>query len=348
MRRRHAGKSRTFIIVALLLLAACVAPVLWNYPKLYARVLEDRRFPALSRYALEPVPDVALVGSSMMFRIYEGYFSTRLRNVAIGGGSPLTGLAIIASYPKLPRVIVVETNILSRPVDATLVENFGNNAAEPFAWFWPYRVAISWVYYWLKYKSESHNVATLPQQPPSSYEIKTSLDEAEAEYANPAYDATMAANAATLQRLVAQLESRGVQIYFVELPYPGNLGQSRYAITARTLARTAFADRSRWPDINYHLSELRWVDASHMDERSAIIVAREIDGFLGRLTAAKAPSQVCVRHTPRANCRSLNPGELAHDQAARREQNVRMADSDFDRRRCCCSGSLISSACLSS
>ncbi|CAN7386833.1 hypothetical protein LJR220_003441 [Bradyrhizobium sp. LjRoot220] len=284
MRRRHAGKSRTIIIVALLLVAACVAPVLWNYPKLYARVLEDRRFPALSRYALEPVPEVALVGSSMMFRIYEGYFSTPLRNAAIGGGSPLTGLAIIASYPKLPRVIVVETNILSRPIDAALVKNFGNNDAEPFAWFWPYRVAISWVYYWLKYKSESDNIANLPRQPPSIYDIKASLDETEAEYANPAFDAPMAQNAATLQRLVAELESRGGRIYFVELPYPGNLGQSRYAVTARTLAHNAFPDRSKWPDIDYHLPELRWVDASHMDERSAIIVAREIDGFLGRVT----------------------------------------------------------------
>ena len=153
-------KPKIAVIIALLLLAASVLPVLWNFPQLYARVLEDRRFPALSRYALEPVPEVALVGSSMMFRIYEGYFSTRLRNVSIGGGSPLTGLAIIASYPKVPRVIVVETNILSRPLDAAFVEKFGNNDAEPFAWFRPYRVAISWVYYWLKYKSESDNVAT--------------------------------------------------------------------------------------------------------------------------------------------------------------------------------------------
>ncbi|MBR1197744.1 hypothetical protein JQ634_11845 [Bradyrhizobium sp. AUGA SZCCT0240] len=56
--------------------------------------------------------------------------------------------------------------------------------------------------------------------------------------------------------------------------------------------------------------------AAEMDERSAVSVAREIDGFLGRLTA-KAPQQARLPHTPHANCRSLNPGELAHDQAAR-------------------------------
>jgi hypothetical protein len=317
----------------LLLLAVGGIPVLWNYPQLYARVLEDRRFPALSRYALEPVPEVALVGSSMMFRIYEGYFRSPLRNVAISGGSSLTGLAIIASYPKLPRVIVVETNILSRPINAALVEKFGNNDAEPFAWFRPNRVAISWVYYWLKYKSESDNVAMLPRQPPSSYDIKASLDETEAEYANPDSAALMAENAEALQRLVAELEGRGSSVYFVELPYPGTLGQSHYAVTARALAHKAFPDRSKWPAIDYHLSELRWVDASHMDERSAIVVAQQIDDFLRRPTTAKTPSQACVRHAPRANCRILNPGEQVGDETARRDQNGRLADTAFDRGR---------------
>lgn len=287
--RRHAGIPRTVAAIALLLLTVCVVPVLWNYPQLYARVLEDRRFPALSRYALEPVPEMALVGSSMIFRIYEGYFSARLRNVAIGGGSPLTGLAIIASYPKLPRVILVETNILSRPVDPALVEKFGNNDAEPFAWFRPYRVAISWVYYWLKYQSESDNIAMLPRQKPTDHDIKASLEQTEAEYAKAGLTAPMAENAEALQRLVAQLESKGSRVYFLELPFPGNLGHSNYAVTARTLAHKAFPDRSRWPDITYDMSELRWVDASHLDERSAIIVAQAIDGFLSRLTTMKMP-----------------------------------------------------------
>jgi hypothetical protein len=285
--RRNARYFRTFTIVAIVLVVVSVVPVLWHYPQLYARVLEDRRFPALSRYALEPVPEIVLVGSSMMFRIYEGYFRAPLRNVAIGGGSALTGLAIIASYSKLPRVIVVDANILSRPVDQALVANFGNNDAEPFAWFRPYRVAISYVYYWLKYTSERDNVATLPQQQPADYDIKTSLDETEAEYAKPGVAAPMAENTEALQRLVAQVESRGSRVYFLELPYPGNLGQSNYAVTARSLAQKAFPDRGKWPAINYRLSELRWVDASHMDARSVIIVAQEIDGFLGHLPAAR-------------------------------------------------------------
>jgi hypothetical protein len=260
-------------------LAFTTLPVLWNYSQLYARVLDDRRFPALSRYALEPTPEIALVGSSMIYRLYEVYFHTGLRNIAIGGRSPITGLAIIASCSSVPRIIVVETNMLARTVEPPLVEKFGKNDAAPFRWFWPDRVAISYFYYWLKYKSESENVARLPRQPPSSYDIKTSLDEAEAEYNSHGYDEQMAENAETLRRLVANLESRGSRIYFLELPYPGNLSQSHFAQTARSLVHQAFPDRAKWPEIDYHLPELRWVDASHLDERSAIIVAREIDGF---------------------------------------------------------------------
>jgi hypothetical protein len=78
-------------------------------PSLYARVKLDRSFPALSRYEFEATPEIILVGSSMTFRLYEGYFlKTRLRNIAIGGGSPLNGLAIIASYGDVPRLILVE------------------------------------------------------------------------------------------------------------------------------------------------------------------------------------------------------------------------------------------------
>src|SRR5258708_8847760 len=71
----------------------------------------------------------------MSFRLYEGYFKTPLRNLSIGGGSPATGLWIISSYRSLPKIILVETNILSRPIDTALVEAFGNNPSEPFKWF---------------------------------------------------------------------------------------------------------------------------------------------------------------------------------------------------------------------
>jgi hypothetical protein len=274
-------RTARFVLVAMaLLIGAIAAPVLFNFSGLYAQVYLDRRFPALSRYALERTPDVALVGSSMTFRIYERYFQTPLRNLAISGGSPLTGLAILASYPTLPHVILVETNIMSRPVDAEMVGDFGHDSPRPYAWFRPYRVAISYAYYW--FKQEPADVAALLASPPASHDISGSVAEIAGEYSRNHTDEAMAENVRTMKQLVSAIQNRGSKVYFFELPYPGTLGESHFAVTARTLMHEAFPDPTQWPRFDYHLPELRWVDASHMDERSAATVAREMDGFFER------------------------------------------------------------------
>jgi hypothetical protein len=275
-------RTASYILIAIALaIAAVMVPVLLNFSSLYPRVYDDRRFPALSRYALEPTPDIALVGSSMTFRIYEGYFKTRLRNVSISGGSPLTGLAILASYPSVPRVVLVETNIMSRAPESELIEKFGKNDATAFQWFGPYRAAISFVYYWLKYKSE--DVAALRNSAPVTHDIATSVEQAAAEYARSNFDGAMAENTQTMVHLVSTLEERGCKVYFYELPYPGNLGNSHFAVTARTLVHRAFPNPEQWPQLDYHVPSLRWVDAAHMDERSAALVAQQMDGVLDRL-----------------------------------------------------------------
>jgi hypothetical protein len=275
-------RTASYILIAIVLvIAAVTAPVLLDFSSLYSRIYDDRRFPALSRYALEPTPDIALVGSSMTFRIYEGYFKTRLRNVSISGGSPLTGLAILASYPSVPHIVLVETNIMSRAPESELIEKFGNNDAAPFRWFRPYRAVISYIYYWLKYRSE--DVAALRNSTPATYDIATSVAQATAEYARSNLDGAMAENTQTMLRLVSSLQARGCKVYFYELPYPENLGSSHFAVTARTLAHGAFPNPEQWPQLDYPLPSLRWVDAAHMDERSAAIVAQRMDGVLEEL-----------------------------------------------------------------
>ena len=275
-------RTASHILIAIVLvIAAVTAPVLLNFSSLYPRIYDDRRFPALSRYALEPTPDIALVGSSMTFRIYERYFKTRLRNVSISGGSPLTGLAILASYPSVPPIVLVETNIMSRVPESELIEKFGDNAAAPFRWFRPYRAVISFVYFWLKYRAE--DVAALRNSTPATYDIATSVEQAATEYARSNFDGAMAENTQTMVRLVSTLEARGCKVYFYELPYPENLGSSHFAVTARTLVHGAFPNPEQWPRLDYPLPSLRWVDAAHMDERSAAIVAQQMDGILDRL-----------------------------------------------------------------
>ena len=283
MRTAAPRTARLTLIAMGIVIVAAIAPVLLNASNLYARVYDDRRFPALSRYALERTPDIALVGSSMTFRLYEGYFKTRLRNMSISGGSPLTGLAILASYPSLPRVVLVETNIISRKVESDLVEKFGRDDAAPFQWFKPYRAAISWIYYWIKFRPV--NVVELTSSAPVDHDISVPLREAADEFAGNSLDEAMAENTQTMKRLVSMLGARGCKVYFYELPYPGNLNASHFALTARSLMHDAFPDPKRWLQLSYELTELRWVDAAHMDERSAAIVAQEMDSVLTTISA---------------------------------------------------------------
>ena len=68
-----------------------------------ATTTRDGTLITLSRYLREPVPDIVLVGSSLTFRLKEEYFAApRLRNLALAGGSPVTGLEIVANQPNLP------------------------------------------------------------------------------------------------------------------------------------------------------------------------------------------------------------------------------------------------------
>jgi hypothetical protein len=88
-----------------------------------ATTTRDGTLITLSRYLREPVPDIVLLGSSIAFRLKEEYFATRgLRNLALAGGSPVTGLEIVANQPRLPQYILVEANVVARPTDIALVE----------------------------------------------------------------------------------------------------------------------------------------------------------------------------------------------------------------------------------
>ena len=249
-----------------------------NFSSLYARVKLDRSYPALSRYVFERTPDIAIVGSSLAYRIYEGYFNTPLRNISVGGGSPATGLAIVASYPTIPKLILVETNILSRPIDQNLIDAFGSNPSSPYRWFRPMRAVISWAYYWIKYKSEAENVRRLLLLPPENYDITADMDAMIAAYAGKDWDAIMRPHMRELAGQIYDLERRGTKVLLFELPSPPELRDDNFVRTARRLAKDAFPDDRRWVPLSEE--ELRWDNTSHMDPRSAILVARQIDRYL--------------------------------------------------------------------
>src|SRR4030081_52341 len=127
----------------------------------------------LNRYAKEPIPDVVLVGSSLTFRLKEEYFATpRLRNLALAGGSPVTGLEIVTNQPRLPKIVLVETNVLSRPTDAVLVKRYSRSSNANPLFFRPIRTAVAayenWLHAPLSHKQVSVYLSQLLEHPPST------------------------------------------------------------------------------------------------------------------------------------------------------------------------------------
>jgi hypothetical protein len=87
----------------------------------------------------------------------------------------------------------------------------------------------------------------------------------------------MKRNAEALKQIATNLESRRCKVLLYELPYPVNLGDTYFAATARLLMHSTYPDPQKWLNLESEGQQLRWIDANHMNERSAIIVAREID-----------------------------------------------------------------------
>lgn len=168
---------------------------------------------------------------------------------------------------------------MSWGIDPVYVEQFGKNDAEPYKWFRPVRALISYIYYWIKHKSEAENVAQLPllaRLEPSEYVIVDDFKSTQQEYDGTNHDRQIGLDTNTLKALVTDLENRGGKVLLYELPYPGKLGESHYATTVRQLAREGFSEE-KWLKLEFPIDQLRWSDAAHMDERSAIIVAKEIE-----------------------------------------------------------------------
>jgi hypothetical protein len=275
---------------AAMLLLACGAATAWfgNGLQLSSTTIRDGTQITFNRYVQEPIPDVVLVGSSLTFRLKEEYFATpRLRNLAISGGSPVTGLEIVVNQRRLPRIILVEVNVLSRSTDAALVEKYsGNNSAEPL-FFRPIRTSVAayenWLHAPLSHKQVSLALSQLLKQPPNDFDNHVYVDRAVQQ--SNAEDPTVAAraNAKRIRELIPAVEQRGARLLLLELPYSAPIEDTRFARIAREVVHSEFPDPDRWLHIGFARGELRWADSVHLDDRSAVIVTQSIDKALSQL-----------------------------------------------------------------
>ncbi len=267
-----------------LLLACCwVAPRLFkNLPQFPPTTTDEEQFVNLNRYFQLPVADVALVGSSLTFRLKEQYFEEgNVRNVALSGGSSLTGLAVIdAAQARRPRIIAVETNILTRGIDDNLFQKFkysgrADDMLRPLrtlAAFYQTRVFRDQPAF------DAEKRRGVLSAPAVAYDNAKSIKQILLEWNKPIYEDAITRDAKALKALIERLEASGITVYLYELPMAPAVDESGYVKTTRaTLERVFGPVNNRWLRLVYPADELRWDDGAHLDDRSAIIISSSLE-----------------------------------------------------------------------
>jgi hypothetical protein len=269
---------------AALLLIACGLGTAWVGSRLQVPAIttRDGALMILNRYAHEPIPDIVLVGSSLTVRLKEEYFTVPyLRNLGLGGGSPITGLEIVANQASIPRLILIEANLLFRPPDAALVQKYSKNGdAEPL-FFRPVRTAVAayenWHHAPLTHEQVSSALDKLLKEPPGDSASGIYADRALQQFNSQDPTADVRANVIRVEQLIKLIEQRGSRALLYELPYSEPLEGSLFAQATREIVHAKFPASDSWLHFDYSRDDLRWADGIHLDERSAVIVAKSID-----------------------------------------------------------------------
>ena len=250
MRQQRVAEVQWFVRCAAsagLLLCATGLATAWigNGVQMPSTTTRDGSLITLNRYVNEPIPDVVLVGSSLTFRLKEGYFATpRVRNLALAGGSPLTGLEIVANRSRIPRIVLVETNVLSRSVDTSLVEKYSKDD-NAYPWFArPIRTAVALYENWM-HAPPTRQQATLTRarlldQLPEQFDNRTYVDRAFQQLDADEEASVIRENAERIRQLTGLLEQRGARVLLFEVPYVDRIEEARSVKATRAIIHAAF------------------------------------------------------------------------------------------------------------
>lgn len=283
-------------------LAMCwIAPQLFNdIPDFPATTTDEIQSRIADRYLNSPVAPIALTGSSFTVRLHEEFFhKLYVRNLALPGGSPLTGAAMIeATAAVRPRLIAIETNTLSRGIDQAMVERVRTSNAEPARApinFRPLRTLAALYQQklddWRRFDRDDKSALlqqsaleeAILRKPPAPEYNPLALAAILAEWNNPEHDQIIRRNVAELKHIVETLEMQSISVFFYELPLGPAFARSRYMTTGRSAMAEAFGhDHGKWLSLDYPSDEIRWTDGAHLDDRSAIIMARSLERAIER------------------------------------------------------------------
>jgi hypothetical protein len=283
------------ISVIMLAMSLVVQAKFSPFARLPAITTDEERANTLADYYQNPTARIVVVGSSLTYRLKQSYFDLEgVRNIALAGTSALTGMRIVASQTVLPKVLLVETNVLVWPVDDRLVEQFSRSAFNmtPLR-IRPVRTLVASVYGMTPEARDTmyrERIPALLGQPPAKpIPLPSARPENQGSPAIRELDLQlMRRNANAIVALALELQARGTQVFLFQVPAAQEIfNHPQMQNTRRILREELGAHSDLQMELAIDESKLRWIDGAHLDERSAILVVRAMENWLSSHNLAK-------------------------------------------------------------
>ena len=260
-------------------------------PSLYAAGLNEQQTAnkiSVAEYILSGGCDNVLIGSSLLHTVRPEYFRTlHVCNLALPGSSAATGMKILESLERTPKIIIVEINAF-RPVSKELVD---------LAEVWPTTLRN------FKLRAELNKLnpaltskAERERQKQRYVELQRGADDlvagAPSDEKNllmkqgkdqevlsaPAEVVDLLSEHAQFSRV---MEKRGASVFFVCLPLAISSAGACYLPALEKI----IPGHSIRLSLDY--GDMRWIDSHHFDYRSAAIYARKLEEYLTNNKIAK-------------------------------------------------------------
>lgn len=245
--------------------------------------------------------DIAIAGSSFSKQLEPGLFSrARVVNLSVEGGSVLTSLEALRSARFVPKVLLIETNILYRPLDSEWRADAAAGAGSSFQAMIggaakPLRYLLRPpVFSYLLQQDEAEWWANRREQlrssEPAVHDSRLAIQKAISGWNKPKDWKLSARNSERIKALAKEFESHGSVVLLLNLPYSPELDAHPFASRNRRIASGSDDfDCDNCLDLRkvVDMAEMRWTDGAHLDQRSAALAARALEARLAQFLSGR-------------------------------------------------------------
>jgi hypothetical protein len=257
----------------------------------------DLQHQKVQRFLSRDHVDVVIVGSSLSNKMRDELFRwSEVSNLALPGGSFLTGLEIVAQSNRRPRLVLAEINLLERELNTELVRAYGelpptfDRLRMVLRDLKPIRTVFASSFgvhpdaqFMLKRAQRVAGERQEADDLPATAERNGTLKlKTQALFDKLAADESVLVRAednfSRALSLASKLEERGTKVRFVFLPVAPDLAGHPYVqailrIVRQRLPSAAFAALQ----VPVDQESLTWTDGMHMDSRSSAIYLNSLE-----------------------------------------------------------------------